>query len=468
MMEPTWPANKDWEKGQSRPENVNLRFYSAAMATLVYLGVMVAINLFQLDEVGLAWQRFLASDFARFDALLVLPGMLLVGLFGLPGMLKEYVRWRRQRALVLMLDPVPLAPGGELGGRLTIPLDLPSAADIRVTLNGMRRVAGKGRDSGTHDELFWQAPAVVRQVRSIKGSRIEFNAHLSEQQPPSTFDGERRQIWWAIHVEVPGRDFDATFPVPVSAEARRQTSDYRFSERERQQAAQAVREPAVSWRQADAGEDGFSIEFPAGRSGKAAWVLMSVGMVFVGVATFMGYNLIGELNAEPPRYFALMVQGMILLGFGLFAPCLLLAGIYMHFNRLRLEIGRQQLVKTRRFMGFAKQRVIPVGEVTGLAERIVGRMGQGVDSRLDYAIDAYLNDGQRVRLGDGIQGQQEMEQLMARLRGITGVSHRPDPATFRLQQRIPPARGIWLSMVFKLTGLLVLGATLAAFVIDFL
>ncbi len=463
-----WPVNRDWQRGQSRPEQLNVRFFVAAGITLIYLGVMLALNLANWVEVESAVYRLQASEFTRFDPLLVLPGMLLLGLLGLPRAGREFLRWRRDRELVLTLDPVPAAPDGELGGSLTIPLDLPPAAGIRVTLNCMRRVISKGENASMRDELLWQSPAVIRQLRSIKGTRIEFCAPLSEQQPETSFDEGRRRVWWAIHVEAPESGFDAVFPVPVSARARKKQSDYRFSDQEKRQAKNVLREPALSWQQTDDSADGISIDFPAGRSGKAAWVLMLVGLVFSSVAVFMGYNLADELNSERTSYFALMVQGMILLGFGLFSPGLLLAGVYMRFNRLRLEAGAQELVTTRRFMGLSRQRVIPVGEIAGLAERIVGRMGQGVDSRLDYAIDAYLGDGQRVRLGDGIQGQQEMEQLIAQLRRVTGVSHRPDPAEYRLQRHPPPGWVKWVPVLFKLVGMLVFGVTIAAFVVDFL
>ncbi|GAA0786638.1 hypothetical protein SAMN04487964_101245 [Marinobacterium sediminicola] len=203
MMEPGWPVNKDWQKGQSRPENINARFYTAVLATSIFLLVMAAINLSQWGAVESALYRFMASDFTRFDPLLVLPFMLLVGLLGLPGTWREFVRWQRQRALVMTLDPLPAAPDGELGGRLIVPLSLPPDADINVTLNCMRRVVTKGKNASVRDELLWQTPAVIRQMRSIKGTRIEFCAPLSEQQPASSFEQGKRKHWWAIRVEVP-------------------------------------------------------------------------------------------------------------------------------------------------------------------------------------------------------------------------------------------------------------------------
>ncbi len=463
-----WPVNKDWQRGQSRPEQVNLRFFAAAGVILTYLGVMLALNLANGAEIESALYRLQASEFTRFDPLLVLPGMLLLGLLGLPRAGREFLRWRRDRELVLTLDPVPAALDGELGGSLTLPLHLPPDAGLRVTLNCMRRVITKGKNASVSDELLWQSPAVTRQLKSVKGTRVEFCASLSEQQPETSFAEGKRRVWWAIHVEVSTSGFDAMFPVPVSAEASKKHSDYRFSELEKQQALETTHEPVHSWQQAGDSADSVSIDFPAGRSGKAAWVLMLVGLVFTGVAIFMGYNLADELNSERTSYFALMVQSIILLGFGLFSPGLLLAGIYMRFNRLRLEAGTHELVTTRQFMGLAKRRVTPVAEIEGLAERVVGRMGQGVASELDYAIDAYLHDGQRVRLGDGIQGQQELEQLMARLRRVTGISHRSDPAEYRLQRRTPPGWVKWLPVLFKLVGMLVFGITIAAFMADFL
>ncbi|MBV0933709.1 hypothetical protein [Marinobacterium weihaiense] len=467
-MEQDWPVNKDWQKGQSRPEQVNLRFYSVLLSTLVYLGVMAVINITQWPAIAAAIEDLIASGYSRFDPLLVLPGMLLLGLPSLPRMSQAFVRWRRQRSLVMTLDPVPAALDGELGGRLILPLNLSVDSPVKVTLNCMRRVVTKGNNAGVRDELLWQTPAVVRQMPSVKGTRIEFCASLCTHQPPSRFEQGRRTSWWAVHVEVPGGELDATFAVPVSATADRQTSEFRFSERARQQhVAQVAQTPVSSWQQAAVDDNAMSINFPAGRSGKAAWVLMLMGLVFTGVAGFMAWNVWSELGAARTRYFAVMVQGMIMLGFGLFGPGMLLGGLYMQLNRLKLDANAQALLMTRRFLGFSSRRSVAVADIDGLAERVVGRMGQGVESELDYAIDAYLHNGQRVRLADGVQGQVEIEQLMEGLRQVTGISHRPDPNEYRLQRSIPPTWVLWLPVVLKSSGALVFVLAVLAFMADF-
>lgn len=468
MLEPEWPTNKDWQKGQSRQEYVNLRFYMLAGFTLTFLGVLLVLNIAKWREIEPALYGLQALNLASLDPILMLPGLLLMGLFGIPGVLKEFVRWRRQRGLVLHIDPVPASPDGELGGRITIPLHLTDQHKVRVTLSCMRRVVTKGKNSSVQDRLLWQTPAVTRQMRSIKGTRIEFVAELSGQQPVTSFEEGKREVWWAVHVEEEVSGFDAVFPVPVSENARKTTSEFRFTERERQQAAEASREPVRSWQQEALPGDGLNIEFPAGRSGKAAGILTLVGLVFTAVAGFMGYNVAQELSSANTSYFALMVQGMILMGFGLFGPALLFGGIYMRLNRLQLEVRPGELVTTRRFMGFSKQRHLAIDDIEGLAERIIGRVGQGVDSELEYAIDAYLKDGMRVRLGDGIEGQHEAEQLLQQLRDKTGIETRTDPDSYKLNRRTPPVWVMWLPAIFKTVSFIIFALTIAAFVFDFL
>lgn len=466
MQESNWPASEDWRRGQSRPEQVNLRFYTAAGFTLIYLGIMVALNLYQWPAVESVLNRFVTSGFAHFDLLLMLPAMLLLGLLGLPRIGREFLRWRRERGLVLQLDPVPAAPDGQLGGRLTIPLNLPASAPVRVTLYCMRRVVSKGKNASVRDELLWQTQAPVRQLRSIKGTRIEFSAELSPEQPETSFNEGQREVWWAVRVQEPESGFDATFPVPVSAGAAKKRSEIRFSEQEKNRALDALREPVHSWRASETSE-GIRVDYPAGRSAKAAWILLLIGLMFTAVFAFMGYNIHGELNSPRTSYFALMVQGMILFGFGLFGPCLLIGGLYMLLNRLTLRANDKELVTIRAIFGLSRQRILPVLEVEGLAERVIGRVGQGVYSELDYAIDAYLKNGRRMRLGDGIRGQSEAEQLLALLHRATGITHRPDPSEYRLQRRSSPGWVKWLPVIFKLIGMLVFGLTIAAFVIDF-
>jgi len=467
MMKPGWPVNKDWQRGQSRPEQVNLRFYVTAGFMLIYLGVLAGIMVSNWTQVERALYRFLSSDFQMLDPLLVLPGMLLLGLLGVPRTIKEYIRWRRDRALVMTLDPVPAALDGELGGSLIIPLDLPVSVPVEVTVNCMRRVVTRGQNAGTRDELLWQTPAVVRRMRSIKGTRIEFNAALASQQPETSFTGSERNVWWAVHVEVPGNAFDAVFAVPVSEQATKKRSDIRFSDQERRNAEQSVRRPVTSWH-GHATPDGHTIEYPSGRSGKAAGILMLIGLMFTGVVAFMGFNIYQELHSERISYFSLMVEGMILLGFGLFGPGFLIAGVYMRFNRMALDITPDELITTRSILGASRQHCLSVAEVNGIAERVIGRMGQGVESELEYAVDAYTHDGQRIRLGDGIKGQQEVEQLLALLRQTTGIEHRPDPSEYRLQRRDAPGWVKWMPILARVVGTLIFGLTLAAFVFEFI
>ncbi|MFC6670793.1 hypothetical protein [Marinobacterium aestuariivivens] len=466
MLEPNWPANKDWQRGQSRPEQVNLRFYMTAGFTLAYLCIMVVLNLYQWPAIDAELNRFIASGFTRLDPLLMLPAMLFIGLLGLPRLGREYLRWRRERGLVLQIDPVPAAPDGQLGGSLIIPLSLPASVPLRVTLHCMRRVVTRGKNASMRDELLWQAPAPVRRQRSIKGTRIEFCAELSPEQPGTSFDGGHRKVWWAVRVEVPESNLDATFPVPVRAGAAKKRSSYRFSEQERSSALEAVREPVQSWRASEAPE-GVCVDYPAGRSSKAAWILLLIGLAFTAVFVFMGYSIREELGSPRISYFALMVQGMILFGFGLFGPALLAGGLYLLLNRLTLRANAQELVATRTLFGLSRQRRLPLDEVEGMAKRIIGRVGQGVDSELEYAIDAYLKDGQRLRLGDGIRGQSEAEQLLELLHRTTGIHCRADPSAYRMRRRPSPAWVKGLPVVFRLIGMLVFGLTIAAFVIDF-
>lgn len=467
MQEPDWPVNKDWQKGQSRPEQVNLRFYVAAGFILVYLGTLGVLNVHQWSRIAPSLERFISSGFSHFDPLLMLPAIFLVGLLGVPRVLREFVRWRRHCGLVMMLDPIPVALDGELGGRLTIPLNVPPGEPVHVTLNCMRRVVTHGKNASVRDELLWRMPAAVRQLRSIKGTRVEFCLELSPLQPQTSFVEGKRDVWWAVRVEAVQGSIDATFAVPVSAHSTKTRSGIHFSEQERANALEAGRTPVRSWRASGSGEE-VSINYPSGRSGKAAGILFVVGLVFTAVVVFMGYNLYEELESARKSYFSIMVQGMILFGFSLFGPPFLLFSVYMLFNRLTLNVSTRELVTTRHFLGMAWIRRVSVDEVEGIAERIVGRVGQGVESELEYAVDAYLKDGRRVRLGDGIHGQAEAEQLLEQLYGMTGISYRPDPSAYRLKRRPAPGWVKWMPLGFKLISMLVFGVTIAAFVLDFM
>lgn len=458
-----WPADPDWQRGQSRPDHVNLRFYVQALFTLSYLALLAALTLAHRTEVTAALTRLWQAEPLVLDPLLLLPGLLLIGLCALPGLVRAFLRWRWQRGLRLMLDPVPAVPGGELGGRLTLPL--PNATGFRVTLSCLQRVVGRGRERRLRDELLWQVPAATRTWPALNGTRLEFCAALAAEQPDTSFVEGRREIWWAVHVQLPAQSLDLVFPVPVSSTGRQRQSAYAFSAREQHQAAAAA-PPVRGWQLVQDSPEAIRVEFPSGRSGKAARILSLVGLIFSAVALFLGDQLVAELQSVRVSYFAVLVQSMILLGFGLFGPALLLAGLYLGRNRLTLIADGRQLVTRRHCCGFSRQQRIALDQVEGLAERVVGRVGQGVAAELEYAIDAYLRDGRRLRLADGIQGQAALTPLLQRLRQVSGIQQRPDPAQYRLQRAAPPGWVRGLPSLFKLLGWLMFGLTLAALLAD--
>ena len=60
-----------------------------------------------------------------------------------------------------------------------------------------------------------------------------------------------------------------------------------------------------------------------------------MAIIFDLVAVFMGYQVFSELTGDRTSYFAVMVSGMIFIGFSLFGVGMLFGSIYMLTNTLR-------------------------------------------------------------------------------------------------------------------------------------
>jgi hypothetical protein len=113
---------------------------------------------------------------------------------------------------------------------------------------------------------------------------------------------------------------------------------------------------------------------------------------------------------------------------------ILIWGIYMAGNSLRVTAGRQGLTTVRGILGLRFARHAAADDITGIGKSIGMQTRQGNRAQAYYRIHARTRDGRRIALGDGLTGASRVDALIERLRaalGLSGQANEPEPAGSR-------------------------------------
>jgi hypothetical protein len=114
--------------------------------------------------------------------------------------------------------------------------------------------------------------------------------------------------------------------------------------------------------------------------------------------------------------------GLFVLVFGGVGMCLVVAGLWMLGNSLQVRVSGDRIATVRRYLGVpCKRREIPIVDVDRIELTIEGQTGQGGKADVSYRMDAIVEAGGTVRVGDGIRGTPAAERLAALVEDATGL-----------------------------------------------
>jgi hypothetical protein len=120
--------------------------------------------------------------------------------------------------------------------------------------------------------------------------------------------------------------------------------------------------------------------------------------------------------------------------FTLFGALILLWGLYLLGNSLRVTAGRQGLTTVRKLYGLRFMRHVAVDDIVAIGKSVGMQSRQGNRAQLYYRIQARTRDGRRITLADGLTGASGVDALIERLRGVLGLSGQviePEPGGAR-------------------------------------
>ena len=102
--------------------------------------------------------------------------------------------------------------------------------------------------------------------------------------------------------------------------------------------------------------------------------------------------------------------------FVLVGALILVWGLYLLGNSLRVTAGRQGLTTVRGLFGLHFTRHVDAAEITAIERSIGMQASQGTRSRAYYQIKVLTRDGRRITAGAGIPGASSVEDIIQRIK----------------------------------------------------
>ena len=387
---PAWQTRAEWS---------NNRIRSSARSTLWFAwGFALFWN-----AISSPIPFILPAELARGNQLawvaIIFP---LVGVGLLARAIRQTLNWRRFGSTLLHMDPFPGALGGDVGGTVELRLAYHSRYRFLVTLT-CQHVSTRRSENGrqTVREVKWQDEQLAEVHAGMYGTRLHFLFHPPGDLPESS---EAGAAWdeWSIQISagLPGTDFERSWEIPVFLNAGPQTARDRTRDYRIESSTQALSEKMVRIRETG---EGVELYYPYLRHPGLAFGTLLTGGGFVGFAWL--FHALGE-------------DGLSVLFIGLFALAgglILVWGLYLLGNSLRVTAGRQGLTTLRGLFGLRFARHVDAGEITAIERSIGMQASQGSQSRAYYRIEVLTRDGRRIMAGAGIPGVSSVDAIIRRL-----------------------------------------------------
>jgi len=367
----------------------------------------------------IAWREVVDNDNYIALVALLFP---LVGMWLLVWAIRRTLEWRRFGPAPVTLDPFPGAIGGHVGGTIDLRLPYDSTATFRVTLTCVHSyMSGSGKNRSRSETAEWQDELVAHAEPGGHGTRLAFRFDVPEALEPADASraGDSYYLWRLnLRAGLPGADVDRDYDIPVYAtgELSRHLSD---------RTAHDARDAQDAWADARVRQlvqvrnepMGKSLLFPMGRHLGASLAGILFGAVFAAAGWFLvvheGHTVFGVI-------------------FGGVGALIGLTAFYMATNSLEISQDGVSVHAVSRWLGVPiRRKSMRRVDFRHFGKKSSLRSQSGGRHRIYYGIDMVDHSGNRMRVGEGFQGESEARAAMRFLAGELGLRHeepRPDAA----------------------------------------
>ncbi len=334
----------------------------------------------------------------------------IIGMFLIFWAVKQRRDWRKFNKVPLVLDPFPGSIGGDVGGTFALKAPYDQQAQFDVTVSAFR--VSRDSEGDRKETVLWQdsMPAAIRQ--SADGMQLAFRMPVPHDQQESSLD-EDSGIHWRVNLRGESAEgaIDRDYSIPVfatveSSDALNEDEIEQVDRTSADRAERAVRQLA----EFTFDHNGQQVFFPAGRSLEVAAGLGIGGAIFGVAGTALAWT--GE--------------GVILGGiFAFIGLVLLLLGLYLGGNSLQIKKRSGELQSVRRVLGLpVKRRTLPTASVSKLVTETGMSSSSGTRHTVYYNLNIVDRDGNKIRLGEGFKGQDEVRVARRLLVEALGLPRR--------------------------------------------
>lgn len=162
---------------------------------------------------------------------------------------------------------------------------------------------------------------------------------------------------------------------------------------------------------------------PYGRNLGVGSGLLLFGAVFFGAGWFMG------LQGAPS------VMALI---FGAIGALVMLIGLYLPLNSLRVRVGPGGVEVRRRVLGLGGVRQVRPGEVRRVAKKVSSQTSQGNKTTVYYKVGAETAQGQTLTVAEGLDSAAAADYVGDLARQALGGVAGPDEGAAAARPEIPP------------------------------
>lgn len=339
----------------------------------------------------------------------------LVGVGLLVWAVKSTLAWRRFGRLQLHLDPYPGAIGGQVGGRIWLPVNYDAGQVFKVTLSCCNSyISGSGKNRRRTERNVWQSNGFAHTQSVRGGTELSFLFDVPDSLPESEVPADTYHLWRAyLEADLPGVDLGSTFEIPV----------FRTGQKALTLTASSLDHPAASEAHEEAIERALVIEqIPGGVAWRCPAFVNAgqkltgavIGAIFFGAGLFM----MGTDASIVLKFAFLAVGGIVIL-----------TALYSLLVSLVVRIDDQYLVVQRFVVG------IPVGakriarsELSGICAKMSYSAGSGGKTVEYFKLVAVGRGGYSRTVAFNIAGREAAQYLLESVSILAGLEVLPEKA----------------------------------------
>ena len=349
-------------------------------------------------------------------AILVILLFVFLGLWLLRQGHRGWRNWRYYGPLPVLMDPQPGAIGGDIGGRIRLPIPLQADNPYRLTLQCLHSyVSGSGKNRRRNESLLWQQEYIPFITADGDGTELRFIFQPPAHLPASEPQNQNSYHLWKLLLcgsrqPVP---LERTYTLPVRQGEQR--SQLIIPDTHTQQQAELSRvlalESVDSQIKVTPIDGGLQIHSPFGLHIGMKLGLFLVGVIFAAAATF----LIGLAMEESGMLW--IMAGI----FALFGYPMLVAGLFAVGRSLTAEIRSTRLHTVRYWFGIPLwRRHLNLSQAAQLSLQEGTKTSDG-RRHTEYVHLVAKEQGRSVRIAEDIAGRQAAEVLRDSLIRLLGL-----------------------------------------------